>query len=134
MSTILYALLCIGLFAAKYYFEQKSKDTESAASDGTIDEEPLTTPPFYEYELTDDSEEDISTSLQEQPILNNPLRQEEAKSEEKVVATSEIENDIDSTYNKDNITLSTREEARRAFIYSEIFNRKYEWFDYIEST
>ena len=128
MSTILYALLCIGLFAAKYYFEQKSKDTESAASDGTIDEEPLTTPtpPFYEYELTDDSEEDISTSLQEQPILNNPLRQEEAKSEEKVVATSEIENDIESTYNKDNITLSTREEARRAFIYSEIFNRKYE--------
>lgn len=126
MSTILYALLCIGLFAAKYYFEQKSKDTESAASDGTIDEEPLTTSPFYEYELTDDSEEDIATSLQERPILNNPLRQEEAKSEENVAATSEIENDIDSTYNKDNITLSTREEARRAFIYSEIFNRKYE--------
>ena len=132
MSTFVYLLITIGIVAVKYYVEQKSKATTS------------TTPSDVLTEIfpTLSEQEDVETDAKEAetPVNAPDLKSATISQAPKVIATQSIptasvkENkSVTKPINKeidgdtsDKFNLSKRNEARRAFIYSEIFNRKYE--------
>lgn len=128
MSTFLYVLLAIGLVVMKYYMEQKSKTADSPADKTLTEVFPTTS---YEHEDENDDEGDWTTPhpapvTQEEYKLETPATMRRTEPDDQTESPMIREVNGDSTPPSEKINLSTREEARRAFIYSEIFNRKYE--------
>lgn len=132
MSTFIYLLITIGIVAAKYYLEQKSKaSAPTTPSDVLTEIFPM---------LSEQEDEETEAEEAETPVIIPNLNPATISQAPKVTVTQSTstttveENKIvTKTNNKekndgtsDKLNLSKRGEARRAFIYSEIFNRKYE--------
>ena len=132
MSTFIYLLITIGIVAAKYYLEQKSKaSAPTTPSDVLTEIFPM---------LSEQEDEETEAEEAETPVIIPDLNPATISQAPKVTVaqststTTVEENKIVTKPNNkekndgtsDKLNLSKRGEARRAFIYSEIFNRKYE--------
>lgn len=96
-----------------------SPDEDTYSEDTEI---PTTYPEYDNKQITSDCPLQTTTtnsSIQNQCYPKKKYRAEKAQNKEK----EKYRNKKDTT--STNIKLTTAEEARRAFIYSEIFNRKY---------
>ena len=139
MSTFVYALVCIGIVAIKFYFEQKGKSAHSASSGEVLTEvfpmlselKDETSNKIDEKEIQLEDDTIVSSTFDDSRFISLQKNEFSVKTlprETKVVDTIKIDEKPKSEQSSDitSIKLSKRDEARRAFIYSEILNRKYE--------
>jgi hypothetical protein len=139
MSTFVYALVCIGIVAVKFYFEQKGKSTHSASSGEVLTEVfPMLS------ELKDETTSKVDEKgiqLEDDTIVPSTFDDSRfmslRKNDSSVKVLSKGAKVVDAIKSDERpkaeqssdiarIKLATRDEARRAFVYSEILNRKYE--------
>ena len=135
-STLVYAIISIVILLLKFFLDQKNKDTALPPTQGEIlteifptlpdnPDSPITPLPIEDThkEKTPQSAANTIQALQQRE--RDPLtcrRQEKGR----VATPPQQQTTKEDKYETKRITLTKREEARRAFIYSEIFNRKYE--------
>lgn len=132
MSTFVYLLVTIAIVAVKYYVEQKSKTSASTTPSDVLTEV------FPMQSEQDDDETEVKEAevlTIEQGFKPTTTPQTSKAVVTQNIPTTSVKANISETKpineNTDNCTpdkfnLSKRNVARRAFIYSEIFNRKYE--------
>lgn len=132
MSTFVYLLVTIGIVAVKYYLEQKSK-TSASTTPGDVLTEVFPMQSEQDDEETEAKETEIHTIEQglkptithqtskAVSIQNTPTTSVKAN-----ISKTKPTNEETDNCTSDKLNLSKRDEARRAFIYSEIFSRKYE--------
>ena len=139
MSTFIYVLVCIGIVAIKFYFEQKEKSANPTTPSEVLTEVFPVLPKLKD-EVFDNIEEDDNLSDDETiapqkhltPLfVDLPKSSSKASSKDvKAIETKKIGEKPETNHSSEatikDIKLSTRTEARQAFIYSEIFKRKYE--------
>ncbi|MBE6291591.1 MAG: hypothetical protein E7091_04130 [Bacteroidales bacterium] len=130
MSTLLYILVVVGAIYFKYVKEWKSDGADIPSTGEDILTE--TFPTYQSDEETSiDDEPECQTSLSDgyrysHSDIVEPRTKEQTILHEVLPDNEDLTEVHDEGSSKERIILSTREEARRAFIYSEIFNRKYE--------
>ena len=118
MSIFVFILIYIGFAGIKFLLRQMTSNTQMAS-------EELTEVFPTQSEICDDEEEvvldndfvDTTVTERTEPSIATPQHTTAAKEPEKA------KEPIQTT---ERIAFTTRNEARRAFIYTEIFNRKYE--------
>ena len=139
MSTLAYIIISAAVVLLKLFLEQKNKDSAPSPTQGEILTEVFPT-------LSDDPdsqaaplpiEEQPQRAEVQQPAANivqalqqkrhsSPTTHHGQKGEHTTTPPQSQQTAQEQDAKSKRMTLTKREEARRAFIYSEIFNRKYE--------
>ena len=139
MSIFVYILIYIGLAGIKYLFDKMTEDKQARSAGNELKEVfPTLSESCDEYTNSQNYVPEENNAVM--PISDIPTIEEKKKSplfvtpqSNDTIADTAIDEknkaiEKETTHQKTRkIALTTREEARRAFIYAEIFNRKYEW-------
>lgn len=138
MSIFVYILIYIGLAGIKYLFDKMTEDKQARSAGNELKEVfPTLSESCDEYTNSQNYVPEENNAVM--PISDIPTIEEKNKSplfvtpqRNDTIADTAIDEknkaiEKETTHQKTRkIALTTREEARRAFIYAEIFNRKYE--------
>lgn len=138
MSIFVYILIYIGLAGIKYLFDKMTEDKRARSAGNELKEVfPTLSESCDEYTNSQNYIPEENNAVM--PISDIPTIEEKNKSplfvtpqSNDTIADTAIDEknkaiEKETTHQKTRkIALTTREEARRAFIYAEIFNRKYE--------
>lgn len=138
MSIFVYILIYIGLAGIKYLFDKMTEDKQARSAGNELKEVfPTLSESCDEYTNSQNYVPEENNAVM--PISDIPTIEEKNKSplfvtpqSNDTIADTAIDEknkaiEKETTHQKTKkIALTTREEARRAFIYTEIFNRKYE--------
>ena len=138
MSIFVYILIYIGLAGIKYLFDKMTEDKQARSAGNELKEVfPTLSESCDEYTNSQNYVPEENNVVM--PISDIPTIEEKNKSplfvtpqSNDTIADTAIDEknkaiEKETTHQKTRkIALTTREEARRAFIYAEIFNRKYE--------
>ena len=138
MSIFVYILIYIGLAGIKYLFDKMTEDKRERSAGNELKEVfPTLSESCDEYTNSQNYVPEENNAVM--PISDIPTIEEKNKSplfvtpqSNDTIADTAIDEknkaiEKETTHQKTRkIALTTREEARRAFIYAEIFNRKYE--------
>ena len=117
MSIFVFVLIYIGFAGVKFLLKQMTSNAQAApVSEELTEVFPVLSEPCDEVKVDLDHDfADTTTADRTEPSMATP--QQAVKGPEEVKKPMQ---------DAEKIALTTRNEARRAFIYTEIFNRKYE--------